>query len=106
MNATIEQPTPAGPDAPRPNPTMSQRIWNLAAAVAAFVSDGCHLVTNEQYRQRLAICDPCPERRDNICNACGCQLLLKAQARALVCPLGKWPVLTADASRGDLPPPP
>jgi hypothetical protein len=105
MISTIEPTTQTRSEAPRRNPTMSQRIWNLATAVASFMSDGCRTVKKEQYHVRLAICDSCPERRDNICIACGCQLSLKAQARALDCPVGKWPVLTADTSHSDLPPP-
>jgi hypothetical protein len=99
MSDATENAILAAPQQPRPNPTLSQRIWNLAASVAAFVADGCRTITKEQYQERLEICAPCPERRNNMCRQCGCQLLLKAQVRALVCPLAKWPALTEDNGR-------
>lgn len=72
-------------------PSLVRQAWNLAESLASFVADGCHLVTAEQYRQRLEICDACEARRDNRCMKCGCRLSLKARGRAFQCPAGKWP---------------
>ena len=58
--------------------------------VADFVADGCTTVGEEQYRERLEICDSCPERRNNRCMKCGCRLSLKARGRAFKCPEDKW----------------
>lgn len=75
---------------PRPNPTFNQQVWNFASSVAAFVADGCHLVTKEQYQSRLEICSSCEDRRGGACSRCGCNLALKAQGRAFACPIAKW----------------
>lgn len=76
-------------------PTLT-KVWNLAGSIAAFVADGCAFVSKEQYAERLAICDQCPDRdpcNPNMCKLCGCVLSLKAQARACDCPAtpSKWP---------------
>ena len=82
-------------DVPRRNspPSLARQAWNLAQSLADFVADGCHLVSAEQYRRRLEICDACRDRRDNRCLKCGCRLSLKARGRAFQCPLAKWPVV-------------
>ncbi len=72
-------------------PSLARQAWNLAQSLADFVADGCHLVTADQYRQRLEICDTCDHRRDNRCLKCGCRLSLKARGRAFQCPAKKWP---------------
>src|SRR5262245_23885988 len=72
-------------------PPLWQRAWNLTQAVAAYVSDGCQSVTPDEYRNRLTICQSCPERSDNMCLKCGCYLPIKATVRAAECPLARWP---------------
>lgn len=72
------------------------RAWNLATALKEFISDGCTLVTTEQYRQRMEICNQCDQREDNVCRVCGCHLAIKAQGRAFDCPLERWPGLKKD----------
>ena len=85
---------------PRPAPTETElrqpppwtrQLWNVAAAVVAFVADGMQTVSREEFAARLAVCDGCPERRGLRCLQCGCRLTLKAQGHAFHCPLGKWP---------------
>jgi hypothetical protein len=71
-------------------PTALQKAWNLAQSLAAFVADGMHTVSTDEYRRRLAICNACAERDDTTCRVCGCHLPLKAQGRAFDCPLAKW----------------
>jgi hypothetical protein len=75
---------------PAEGPGLLQRAWNLAGSIAAFVADGFHTVTVEQFGLRLQICDACDERRDVICGACGCYISIKARLRAMHCPLKKW----------------
>jgi hypothetical protein len=84
--ARIRRRCPAGGDAPG----VGRRAWNVLRAAAAFVADGLRTVTAEEYHARLAICDTCPQRRDDTCAVCGCRLTLKARGRAWRCPLGKW----------------
>jgi len=71
-------------------PSLARQAWNLATSLADFVADGCKTVSEEQYRERLEICDGCAHRRHNRCMKCGCRLSLKAQGRAFKCPEGKW----------------
>lgn len=72
-------------------PNIAQRAWNLAAALAEYVADGCQSASSDDYASRLKICNACPYRSENICLVCGCYLTLKAQGRAMQCPLGNWP---------------
>ena len=76
-------------------PSLIRQGWNLAASLAAFVADGLHLCTKEQYEIRMTICDACvpPEgfRVGHRCAKCGCNLPIKARGRAFQCPPGKWP---------------
>ena len=75
-------------------PSLPKQAWNLATSLAAFVADGCKLVTAEEYAARLAVCDSCEFRRKTRCLKCGCRLALKAKGRAFKCPEDKWPVPT------------
>ena len=72
-------------------PSLARQAWNLAQSLADFVADGFKTVSEEQYRQRLEICDACDQRRNNRCMQCGCRLSLKARGRAFKCPESKWP---------------
>lgn len=80
--------------AARPMPALSRQAWNLGRSLAEFVSDGCRLVTTDDYRRRLEICDACAERTGNRCRRCGCRLAVKARGRSFSCPLNKWPLAT------------
>jgi hypothetical protein len=46
-------------------PPLSRQTWNLAQSLAGFVADGCKAVSEDDYRQRLEICDKCEYRHDN-----------------------------------------
>ena len=76
-------------------PSLASRTWDLVASLAAFVCDGCQLVSKDEYAARLTVCDSCLSRKGNWCRACGCHLSLKAKGRAFRCPEGKWPENTA-----------
>ena len=74
-------------------PPLHRQFWNLAESIAGFVADGMQTVSKLQYEERLKICNDCPQRSDNRCLKCGCNLSLKARGRAMKCPLNKWPDL-------------
>ena len=74
-------------------PAFPKQVWNFARALSAFVADGLTTVTEQQYKERLAVCEQCNYRKDNRCLKCGCQLLWKARGRAFTCPVGKWPAI-------------
>jgi hypothetical protein len=73
-------------------PPVALQGWNLAKALAAFLTDGCKFVAVDEYRRRLEICDECVERTGNRCAKCGCALPIKARGRVFRCPIGKWDV--------------
>lgn len=76
---------------PNPPPPVRKQLWDLTKSLAAFVSDGLKLVSKEEYRDRLEVCDGCEHRRNTRCNKCGCSLALKARGRAFECPENRWP---------------
>lgn len=80
-------------------PSLVSKAWSLAKSMAAFAADS-RLCTQEQYAERLKICDTCPNRRDTRCKLCGCNLALKARAAVFTCPdkPPRWPDLTEDQS--------
>jgi len=82
---------PVGSAEPLKPPPLMRQAWNLAQSLTDFVADGCKTVTEDQYRQRLEICDGCRFRRKSRCVRCGCYLVLKARGRAFRCPADKWP---------------
>lgn len=84
-------------------PNLASQAWNLVTSVAGFVADGMKTVNEDQYRQRLEICDVCDFRRNNRCLKCGCFLSLKACGRAFRCPAGKWPTVDSPAERSEAP---
>lgn len=71
-------------------PSTIEMASNFAAAMAKHVADGLRTVSNEEYKARLEICTPCPQRRNNNCAVCGCNLSSKASLRTSECPLGFW----------------
>lgn len=72
-------------------PSVGQKLWNIATSLAAFVADGCRTVAASEYDARLQVCQACEERVETRCLKCGCHLPIKARARSMKCPLGKWP---------------
>jgi hypothetical protein len=71
-------------------PPLKAQASNLFQSVVAFVGDGCALVDDTEYRQRLETCRACDRRTGKRCTACGCWIALKARGRAFSCPLGRW----------------
>lgn len=85
-------------------PSLSRMVWNFAVAKARHALMGGGYVTEAQARIRLDICEPCEQRVDNRCAACGCYLDVvedsvpgKAHYPPPVgeCPLGRWPAISA-----------
>jgi hypothetical protein len=71
-------------------PPLTAQATNLFQSVVAFVGDGCALVDDTEYCQRLQTCRACDRRTGERCTACGCWIALKARGRAFACPLGRW----------------
>ena len=78
--------------APRPRPSKWDMLKAFAREVAKFAAAGCPTVSREEYRQRLAICEGCPEfGSDRRCDVCGCFMDAKSIGATTGCLLGKWP---------------
>jgi hypothetical protein len=71
-------------------PPLTAQATNLFQSVVAFVGDGCALVDDTEYCQRLQTCRACDRRKGKRCTACGCWIALKARGQAFACPLGRW----------------
>ena len=71
-------------------PPLATQASNLFQAAVAFVGDGCGIVDDATYRQRLEICRTCDRCTGNRCAACGCWINVKARGRIFRCPIGRW----------------
>ncbi len=71
-------------------PPVATQASNLFQSVVAFVGDGCGIVDDVQYQERLEICRGCDRRIGNRCSACGCWINVKARGRVFSCPIGRW----------------
>lgn len=72
-------------------PGKARQLANFTRALASHVMDGARKVTLEILESRLDVCTTCPQRRDNNCGACGCNIDDKASWLSSDCPLGYWP---------------
>ena len=71
--------------APQPAfPPLTAQAANLFEAAVAFVGDGCAMVDEAEYRQRLETCRTCDRRLGKRCTACGCWINVKARGRAFL----------------------
>ena len=96
--ATVKADNPGAPLAPEPMaqqtfPPLATQASNLFESAVAFVGDGCGVVDDAQYRQRLEICRTCDRRTGKRCTACGCWITVKARGRVFRCPIGRWELL-------------
>lgn len=85
IETTEPEPLPEG------MPPILQRARSFVVAIGNFVSDGCKMVSREEYIERLATCAGCEFVKGNWCSKCGCWLSFKSRGRAFDCPKGKWP---------------
>jgi hypothetical protein len=78
-------------------PSVFTMAANFAKASADFVADSMRTVSKEEYDARLGVCSMCPQRNENSCSVCGCNLSAKAKGRAFDCPLLYWPKVTSES---------
>ncbi|HEY9705572.1 MAG TPA: hypothetical protein V6C58_24250 [Allocoleopsis sp.] len=76
-------------------PSFITMLTNFAKAATDHIKAGLPKTSDEEKKQRAAICDTCEEldREQYRCNKCGCFLSFKASWRDQDCPLNKWPKL-------------
>lgn len=68
---------------------MSYSLKDLAMD---YVQNKIEHVDEEQYKERLNICNQCEYKNHvlGICKKCGCLLREKAKHTRASCPIGKW----------------
>jgi|GEM_PF-3288750 hypothetical protein len=85
--------------AQQPLPPLRERVWNFLTSAVEHAADGFQRCEQSEIDARLAICESCPNLRDdNLCSACGCgcsadnSFISKLAWRSSHCPLDppKW----------------
>ncbi len=77
-------------------PPIAIRGWNFAKALAKWTAAGFPRRDQAEIDQRLAICQACPNLKNDHCTLCGCacseknQLINKLALATEKCPIGKW----------------
>lgn len=73
-------------------PNLVARAKSFVTAVVRHVAAGRPVVSDDEKRRRLTICNACPEFSPLTasCNLCGCRLNTKAAWALESCPIGKW----------------
>lgn len=71
-------------------PSLAKKIGSFLSTMKDFVSDGFKMVSEEEFEERMKICDGCDRRKGNSCLECGCNLKGKLSLRVSECPLKKW----------------
>lgn len=72
-------------------PNLMTQGWSFAKAVGAYVKSGMKNISEEDYAERMRICDTCEWRSGGRCMKCGCFIDRKAGWASADCPIGKWP---------------
>lgn len=76
-------------------PDMLQMAKNLVATAKDVVSDAIEgkdvMASEQQIKERNAICEDCDWIYKNRCLKCGCVLAAKVKFASAKCPLDKWP---------------
>lgn len=74
-------------------PSILQKVRNLATSLAEHAQNSFKNVSQEQYEERIKICNSnqCGYYEKGRCNKCGCVLGIKAWWEAMHCDLGLWP---------------
>lgn len=77
-------------------PSTWQQLKNFARTGAAYVKDGMKNVSQEEYDERMSICNSCDQldKKTGRCAGCGCKMSVKSWLRVAQCPLNKWPSVT------------
>jgi hypothetical protein len=68
------------------NPTLAEKLRNVAQSARTWVVAGMPIVPKEVYVRRLDRCSVCPFNDRGTCRLCGCVLEIKAWAATEGCP--------------------
>jgi hypothetical protein len=74
-------------------PSLLTQGWNFATAVTKYVKSGMQNTSEEDFAERMKICEGCEWRSGSRCMKCGCFIDKKASWASSDCPIGKWPKL-------------
>jgi hypothetical protein len=85
---------PGGQETSMQAPGLWRQAKNFADAVVRHALDGFTAVSDEKFRERLAICEGCEFFKDRKCLKCGCLMDVKARWASEKCPIDKWPAET------------
>lgn len=83
--------------APKEEPGVLDLITNFTGSLTKWVAAGFPVTTEEEYKQRMAICKGCPKWKENPlsievlgrCSLCGCTGF-KPWLKTEACPEEKW----------------
>lgn len=64
--------------------------YSLKDALIDTVTGSLEFADTKVYKERIAICEPCPKNKCRTCTVCNCVIDLKARLNKSSCPLGKW----------------
>lgn len=79
-------------------PPLAQLAKKFVTAVALHVISNPHDVDKDTYTQRLATCQVCELRNNDVCGECGCNIESKAKLAGEQCPVRKWLAVSAPLS--------
>lgn len=71
-------------------PVFTRQVFNFLKAITRHVVDGLKNVGEEEYKNRIEICNGCDSNIEGKCKECGCPIDKKAKWASEDCPLKKW----------------
>lgn len=73
--------------------SWSEAADHLRKSLGTWVADGCPIVTDTVYTERVSKCqDGCPHYKWFQCRQCKCVVLSKAKLPHETCPAGRWSI--------------
>jgi len=71
-------------------PSNTSKVVSLVKSVSKHVAGGMKNVSDEEYVQRLAVCNGCDYRVGDECEVCGCVISRKARWKSEDCLKEFW----------------
>jgi hypothetical protein len=87
---------PAGQAKPGSAPSMLRMAMSATKAMANFVGAGFKTASPQVQQKRLQTCATCEHFTGMRCKICGCFVQVKSRMLSEDCPIGKWPVVSAE----------
>ena len=76
-------------------PSLIDMAKNFFKGVSNHIKNRMEKLTDEQYAERIKVCESCDYYNDRTCTQknCGCTITRKARWASEECPIDKWPEL-------------